>query len=152
MMENELSDEEAIRQLALAMKDNAPQLEDKHTVHTFLHNIAISKDTKKVGNLRDDEKMNELGSPTHNVRGSFDMARISKEIMGNDYFAGWFKSEAESTLATSLSREGFLVRMGTTTTKQIADITKRRKINKGWFGSRTTEVSGGDTTATNQYG
>jgi len=32
-------------------------------------------------------------------------------------------------------------------TKQVADITKRRKINKGWFGSKkVTEESGGDTT------
>ena len=66
-------------------------------------------------------------------------------IMNNKYFADYFKDEAEDTLATSLSREGFLVRQATTTTKQIADVTKRKKVNKGWF-SKKEETQGGDTT------
>ena len=140
-----MSDEEAIIKIANAMKENAPSTEDKHSVHTFLFNIASSKNTTKVGNLRDDKDMDELGNPTHNVRGSLAMARISEVIMKNDYFSNWFKQEGESTLATSLSRDGFLVRQGTTQTKQVADITKRRKINKGWFGSQKVEESGGDT-------
>jgi hypothetical protein len=36
--------------------------------------------------------------------------------------------------ASSLSREGFLVKQATTTTKQLADITKKPKTqNKSWF-------------------
>lgn len=143
--DEELSDEEAIFKIAQAMKDNAPSAEDKHTVHTFLNNIALAKDSKKVANLRDDKEMNELGVPVHNVRGTLEMSRISGSIMGNDYFKEWFNQEAESILATSLSREGFLVRQGTTQTKQVADITKRRTINKGWFGSKKVQESGGDT-------
>ena len=48
-------------------------------------------------------------------------------------------------MATSLSRVGFLVRQSTVQTKQVADITKRKKINKGWFGKQKVEESGGDT-------
>ena len=143
--EESLSDEEAILKIAAAMKDNAPSSEDKQSVHAFLHNVATAEKTTKVGNLRDDKEINELGLPSHNVRGSLEMARISDKIMENPFFKEWFESEAEDTLATSLSREGFLVRQATTVTKNIADVTRRRKINKGWFGSKTEESGGTDT-------
>ena len=137
--QEELTDEEAIMKIAAAMKDNTPSLEDKQSVHAFLNNVATAEITTKVGNLRDDKEMNELGSPTHNVRGSLEMARISDKIMDNKFFKDYFKAEAEETLSTSLSRDGFLVRQATTSTKNVADVTKRRQINKGWFGSKKNE-------------
>ena len=143
--EHEMSDEEAIMKIAAAMKDNAPTTEDKQSVHTFLFNVATADKTNKVGNLRDDKEINELGVPRHNARGSLEMARISNLIMGNEFFEQWFLEEAEASLATSLSREGFLVRQATTQTKQVADITRRTKVNKGWFKTKS-ESTGGDTT------
>ncbi len=140
----ELTDEEAIMKIATAMKDNTPSLEDRQSVHAFLNNVATADKTTKVGNLRDDKEMNELGDPAHNVRGALEMARISERIMNNGFFKEYFEAEAEEVLATSLSRDGFLVRQATTSTKNVADVTKRRKINKGWFGSKTVESSGGD--------
>jgi len=145
MTEKEMTDDEAIMKIAAAMKDNAPTQEDKHSVHTFLFNVATAEDTTKTGNLRDDKDMNELGSPSHNVRGSLELSRISNLIMDNEIFTDWFKKEAEETLATSLSREGFLIKQATTITKQVADITKRKKINKGWFGKTKTEESGNNS-------
>ena len=144
-----LTDEQALMKIAQAMKDNAPTPEDKQSIYTFLFNVATSKDTTKIGNLRVEKEIDELGIPPHTVRGSKEMARISGMIMGNDYFDKYFKSEAEDALATSLSREGFLVRQGTVQTKQIADITKRKKVNKDWFKEKQ-EVSGGDTITNNQ--
>lgn len=140
--EQEMSDEEAIMKIAAAMKDNAPSSEDRQSVHTFLHNVAIAEKSTKVGNLRDDKDMNELGYPIHNVRGALEMARISDKIMDNNFFKEYFEAEAEETLATSLSREGFLVRQATTSTKQVADVTKRRTVNKGWFGKKKVEETG----------
>jgi len=140
-----MSDEEALMKIAQAMKDNAPSPEDKQSVHTFLFNVVTAQDTTKIGNLRDDKEYNELGYPSWNVRGSLDMARISDLVMSNSYFKEFFSKVAEETLASSLSREGFLVRQATTQTKQVADVTKRKKVNKGWF-SKKEETSGGDTT------
>ncbi len=148
-LQEELTDEEAIMKIATAMKDNTPSLEDRQSVHAFLNNVATSEKTTKVGNLRDDKEMNELGEPAHNVRGSLEMARISDKIMNNEFFKEYFEAEAEATLATSLSRDGFLVRQATTSTKNVADVTKRKKINKGWFGSKSVESSGGDQTLRN---
>ena len=148
--EQEMTDEEALKKIAEAMKDNAPSPDEKQNVHTFLHNIATSEDTTKTGNLRDDKELNELGIPEYNVRGCKEMERIARKLMNNSFIADYFKQEAEDTLATSLSREGFLVRQGTTSTKQVADITRRRKINKGWFGRKTVEETGGDTIVSNK--
>jgi hypothetical protein len=145
--EEEMSDQEAIMKIAAAMKDNAPSQEDKTNVHTFLLNVVQAEEPKKVakiGNLRDDKEMNELGKPVWNVRGDFGLALISKEIMENDYFTNYFEQDAVITLNTSLSREGFLVRQASTTTKAVADVTKRRKMNRGMFGHKDIETSGGD--------
>ena len=143
-VEESMSDEEALLKIAQAMKDNAPTQEDKHNVHVFLNNVATAEDTSKTANLRDDKDFNELGTPSHTVRGAKEMALVAKKIMGNGYFEDYFNEEAEITLATSLSREGFLVKQATVQVKQVADITKRRKVNKGWFGSKKIESSGGD--------
>ncbi len=145
MADGEISDEEALMKFAAAMKGNEPSSEDKKSIFTFLDNVAKASDTTKIGNLRDDKDMNELGGPSYTVRGAKEMALIANKIMNNPYFKEYFELDAENTLATSLSREGFLIRQGTIQTKQVADITKRKKINKGWFGKEKVEESGGDT-------
>jgi hypothetical protein len=140
----DMSDEEALSKIAAAMKDNAPNQDEKTNVHTFLREVVFTIDNTKVGNLRDDKEMNELGMPNFHVRGSKDMALISKRIMNNDFFGDYFEQEAQDTLATSLSRNGFLVRQATTQVKGVADMTKRVKTNSGWFGKKSTETQGGD--------
>jgi len=146
--DTDLTDEEAILKIAQAMKDNAPTQEDKHNVHTFLTNVVKEEGiehSSKIGNIRDDKDMNELGVPEWNVRGCLEMAKISDKIIGNNFFKEYFEASAINTLGTSLSREGFLIRQATTTTKAVADVTKRRKTNKGMFGSsKRIESSGGD--------
>lgn len=147
--QEELSDEEALMKIAAAMKDNVTAHEERQSVHTFLFNIATAKDTTKIGNLQVDKEINELGMPQQSVRGSKEMALIAEKIMDNNFFKDYFEKEVENTLATSLSREGFLVKQATVQTKQVADVTKRRKINKGWFGKeKVVEQSGGDSYTT----
>ena len=151
-VETEMSDEEALKKIAEAMKDNIPLQDERQNVHTFLLNVVQSEDIdniSKVGNLRDDKELNELGRPIWAVRNSLGMALIADKIMDNSYFKEFFERDAALTLMTSLSREGFLIRQATTTTKQISDATRRRKINKGMFGHKTVEESGGDITQQN---
>lgn len=145
----EQNDDERLAQLVMAMKDNAPVQDEKHNVHTFLNNVVFAEDCTKIGNLKRDKDIDELGKPKFTVRGCKDMALISKEICKNDFFADYFEKEAQNTLATSLSDGGFLVRQATVSTKQVVDATKRRKINRGWFGKSSEEVQGGDITTNN---
>jgi hypothetical protein len=141
--ETEISDEEAILKIAQVMKDNAPTPDEKVNVHTFLREVVVTPDTTRVGNLRVDKDIDELGIPAYTLRGSKELSLISDKIMDNDYFKGYFEQHSQDTTATSLSREGFLLKLATIQTKQIADVTKRRRINKGWFGKSKTEESGG---------
>ena len=144
--EESISDEEALMRVAAAMKDSASSPDEKHSVPSFLFNVVKAKDSTKIGNLRDDKDFSELGKPVYSVRGSKELELISRSIMENDYFADYFAQESQDALATSLSREGFLIRQVNLQTKQVADITKRRKVNKGWFGKQTVEEQGGDVT------
>lgn len=129
--EGEQLSTEELGQLAryLSQSDSTPIPDQKHNVHEFLHSVATETDTTKVGFLKEEE----LGKPKHPVRGYKEFALICKDIIGNDYFKDFFTAEGEIVTATSLSREGFLVKQATTTTKQLADITKIKKENKSWF-------------------
>lgn len=142
----DMSEEELFLKLASAMKDSTTLQDEKHNIHTFLNKVVEAEDTTKIGNLEVDKDIDELGVPVYPVRSALDLALIADKIMENDYFKEYFEKEAENTLGTSLSRRGFLIRQATTVTKQVADVTKRRKINKGWFGKQKVEESGGDTT------
>lgn len=149
----EMSDEEALMKIAQAMKDNAPTQDEKQNVHSFLVNVVQAIEIDKIiktGNLRDDKEMNELGHPTWNVRGCLEMARISDKIIENDFFTEYFEAAAKETTSSSLSRDGFIIKQATTQTKQVADVTRRRRIKKGWLGGQKIEESGGDTTQPTQ--
>jgi hypothetical protein len=142
----EISDEQAILKIAQVMKDNAPTPDEKVNVHTFLREVVVTPDTTRVGNLRVDKDVDELGIPAYTLRGSKELSLISEKIMDNDYFKEYFEQHSQDTTATSLSREGFLLKQATTSTKNISDITKRRKYNKGWFSkNKVVEESGGQT-------
>ena len=119
----------------LSQTQGAPLVEEKLNVHVFLNKVATSDDTTKVGYL----EITELGTPTHPVRSFKEYALISRGIIGNEEIGKFFDKESEIVTATSLSREGFLVKQATTTTRQIADVSKIRKPNKGWFKKKDAE-------------
>jgi hypothetical protein len=143
----EMTDEEAILKIASAMKDTPTSQDEKQNVYTFLTNVIQVNDIDKVtklGNLKDDKEINELGLPQWNLRGTLGMARISSMLMNNKFYSDYFEKQAWETSSSSLSREGFVIRQATISTKQVVDATRRRKVNRGMFGRKTIEESGGD--------
>jgi len=148
MSDNELDDiseDEAIMKIAEAMKGNAISPEEKQNVFTFLNNVAMARDTSKVGFLRDDADLNEVGIPKLPVRTFHSLALVSRDIMNNEYFATFFEKEAEIVSKTSLSRGGFLTKLAVVQRREIADISpsKRRKENKSWFKKKQPQEQGG---------
>ena len=139
--EGEMSDDEVIKKIAEAMKGNVMSPEEKQNVFTFLHNVAITKDTTKTAFLRDDKDLNEVGVPKLPVRTYHSLALVASDIMNNTYFADYFKKEAEIITSTSLSREGFLTKLAVVQRREIADVTstKKRKSSKGWFKPKTSQ-------------
>lgn len=140
--EEQLADAMQIQELAkyLSQSGAAPQADEKYNTHLFLHRVATADDTTKVGFLTEAE----VGKPKYPTRALKEMALISSDLIENQDLAKYFEKEAEIITSTSLSREGFLVRQATTTTKQIADVTKKSmaKENKSWFKKKDKNAEG----------
>lgn len=126
-MTDEASEAELLKYLTDSQGYPVP--EEKHNTHLFLHRVATSEDTLKVSNLSDEE----VGIPKYPVRTLKNLALISDKIVGNDLYKDYFNAKSEILTASSLSKGGFLVRQATTTTRNIADVSKEKKKNKGWF-------------------
>jgi hypothetical protein len=112
---------------------SAPAPQSVHNVHKFLAEVAESEDTTKTGYLTDDE----LGKPTHPVRTNKELALFCQKIADMPLMAELLNAESEITTSTSLSRDAKLLSLAVTTTRQVADVTKKSgKPNKGWFKKR----------------
>lgn len=109
----------------------SPSPEDKHNVHKFIHDVAISKDTTKTGFLSKDE----LGLPKHPVRVLKELALFCQEVGDMDYFSDYFNAKAEIITSTSLSRNAKLLDTAVVSRREMADVTKRSGDGekKGWF-------------------
>lgn len=117
----------------------APVPDEKHNVHTFISKVLTTKDTTKVGNLKEEE----IGMLRNPVRSYKSMELFSNDIMHNDHLAKYFAMESEIATSTSLSRAATLLRFATTTNKNMADMTKQKKENSSWFKKKEKTDEGG---------
>ena len=106
--------------------------EGKANIHTFFTNVIKSTDTTKTGNLSEEE----LGTSNLPERTYKELALFSKDIANQDYWGDYFDAMGEIQTATSLSKEGFLLKLSVTSKKELADMTPKRKRNKGWFAKK----------------
>lgn len=105
-------------------------MDGKQNKHTFLRDIVMSDDTTKTGNLDSEE----LGLPNLELRGMKDLVIFSREVADDESWASYFEKQSEMLTATSLSKDGMLVKLGGTDKKEMADMTPTtKKENKGWF-------------------
>lgn len=129
---NEMSDEELAQRLSQLI-GTVPSQEEKQNTHTFLTKVVTEKDTTKLGNLRDDAEMNELGVPILPLRTYKELQLFCEEVADMKYYADYFQKKGEILTATSLSRKAKLINLAVVQRREVADVTKKRKINKGWF-------------------
>lgn len=114
--------------------------EGKHSVHNFLNNVAKTKDTTKVGYLKEEE----IGTPRLPTRTYKELAIFSDEIADEREWRDYFNKMSEVLTSTSLSKDGFLIKAAITTKKELADVSPQRKENRGWFkkkGSSSQDTS-----------
>ena len=109
--------------------------QERANTHTFLTKVIESEDTTKTGNLSEEE----LGASNISFKGLKELELFCKDIYNDDSWANYFKSAAEIQTASSLSKEGFLLRLSVTNKQQLENVTKTKKKNKGWFGSKKRE-------------
>lgn len=126
--DEELSPQEML-ELNKFLTHSSPTPMEQHNVHKFLHEVAESDDTTKTGYLKDEE----LGNSILPLRTTKELSLFCKEIANMDYFADYFQKEGEILTSTSLSRDGKLLELAVTARRQLEDVTKPKKENKGWF-------------------
>jgi len=103
--------------------------EQKSNIHTFFTKVIQDESTIKTGNLSEDE----LGIPNIPVRSLKELELFSKDVYMDDEWADYFKKMAEIQTSTSLSKDGFLLKLSVTSKKELADVTPSKKKNSGWF-------------------
>ena len=130
MAEEQLSQEE-MQVFEDAIKSyGAPQVEEKHNVHTFLHKVSISPDTTKTGNITDEE----CGFTPYSLRTYKQLELASSDLCDDNIWSDYFHKKGEILTATSLSKDAKLISLAVIQKREIADVTKKpMKENAGWF-------------------
>lgn len=113
------------------LKEFIRGLSDEKGIDTFFLEIIRADDTRKIGNLTEDE----LGIPRLPVRTLIELSDICALIPSMSSFTKSFKTQAENILATSLSKEGFLIKARITQKKEFLD-KKRKRTKRGLFGKK----------------
>jgi hypothetical protein len=128
MSEQELYTEEQVK--AYGEEIARQYAQEKANIHSFFTKVIENPDTTKTGNVDEDE----LGKPQISVRGLKELELFSRDVYMDDSWGDYFEKMAEIQTATSLSKEGFLMKLSVTSKKELADVTpKVKKKNKGWF-------------------
>jgi hypothetical protein len=114
--------------------------EQKANLHTFLTNVIKSPDTTRVGNLNEEE----LGLSILPLRTNKELSLFCSNLAGNETWANYFEGMAQIGTSTSLSKNGFLLKIAITSKKEssLADVTPRKE-NKGWFKKKDKEENQG---------
>lgn len=131
--EEQLTPEESEELKKLLGSGGAPVPEEKNNIHTFIAKVLTAKDTTKVGNLKEEE----IGMMRNPVRAYKEEEIWSRNIIKCEELAQMFAANSEIATSTSLSRGGTLLKVATTTTRNIADLTvPKQNTNSGWFKSK----------------
>lgn len=111
--------------------------EGKQNLHSFFTKVILSQSTTKVGNL----DIEELGMSKLPLRTYLELGLFSNDIAGDKEFSEYFEKMGEIQTSSSLSKEGFLMKLAVTMKKELADMSpKGKKKNKGWFKGKGSEA------------
>jgi hypothetical protein len=111
---------------------NSPIPDEKQNAWTFLKKVMEIPNTMRVGNL----SAEEVGIPPLSLRTLKECELISSDIIGNFFYAEYFRNKAEILSGSSLSKDAKLISLSSLQRREIADTTKPKAVNSGWFGSR----------------
>lgn len=107
--------------------------ESKTTIPAFFKQVVKNEDTTKTGNLM----IEELGMPNLPLRTDKKLEVFCEDIAGQKEWAEYFKKCGEITTSSSLSKDGFLMKLLVTSKREMADTTPQpKKENSGWFKSK----------------
>ena len=108
---------------------NVPQKEEKLGVFSFFNKVLKGKDTSKSSYLDKDELFS--------IR-TYQSASLYAEEMNLKLVGKYLRAEAEIVLATSLGKDGFLIKQIVTQKREITAKAVSEKKKK-WLSSKKTE-------------
>ncbi len=115
------------------IKDFIRQVNDEgRGIDNFFLEIIRTDNSKKVGNLTEDE----LGLPKLPIRTLSELENDCNLIPSMSSFAKHFKKHSEDILATSLSKDGFLIKARITQKKELLGNDKQKQKRRGLFGKK----------------
>lgn len=123
-MTKEMTDQEA-QDVLRQMADN------KQSIYAIFAKVINEKQkTTKVGNL----SLEELGMSKLPLRTYLELSLFCEDIVGDEEFSDYFKKMGAIQTDSSLSKEGFLMKLLVTMKKELADVSPKAKTkNTGWF-------------------
>lgn len=107
----------------------------KDSIFRFFRQIILMKDSRKTGNVT----KQELGNLRLTIRSYANIANFCK-LQGLGVIEEWSRRKAEVTLATSLSKDGFLPKLFVTQIKAEKKVSGDRVFKKSLFGG-TKEIT-----------
>lgn len=115
------------------LRDFIRKVGEEKGIDNFFLEVIRNKDSLKIGNLTVDE----IGTPEVPLRTIVELAKDCESVPSLSSFAKDFKSQAISMIATSLSKEGFLIKARITQKKEVLGTDKRKeRSKKGLFGRK----------------
>ena len=117
------------------LKEFIRKMGEEKGIDNFFLEIIRDKDSLKVGNLTD----TELGTPKLPLRTLVDLTRDCSLVPSLSSMKDSFEKQTQSLIASSLSKEGFLIKARITQKKELVDKDKRKQRRKGLFGRKEEE-------------
>ena len=130
-MTEEMTEQQA-QELVRQMADS------KQSIYAIFAKV-INKEqaTTKVGNLSPEE----LGISKLPLRTYLELGLFCDDIVGDKEFSEYFVKMGAIQSDSSLSKEGFLMKLLVTSKKELADVSPKPKSkNKGWFKGKGGEA------------
>jgi len=115
-----------------AMMGSLPGKEDRLNTHAFLTAVVKSKDTTRIGNLKEEE----VGLPKLPLRTYKELSLFCKDVANMDYFSDYFDKKGQILTATSLSKDAKLIDLSVLQRREIKQGVRTASAgatNKGWF-------------------
>lgn len=123
--------EERLRQMEEDQDYSAGNVPEKWEIFKFLNKILESPDATKTANL----SATEIGMLRHTVRRYFEVATFSRSV-GLDKVADYLADKAQITLATSMSKKGFMMQLAVTQIRRETKVKETPPITKSGLFSR----------------
>ena len=115
-----------------AIAGSLPSKDERSNVHAFLTAVVKSKDTTRIGNLKEEE----IGMPKLPLRTYKELSLFCNEVANMDYFSDYFDKKGQILTSTSLSKDAKLIDLAVMQRREIKQkfgSSSPQTENKGWF-------------------